>query len=210
MKKIPSVFQRNYDGDRLIRDEVVPGCEWVLDGLGLATGKWDGTACAVIGGRLFRRYDRKPDKRGNHKESPLGWIPCEESPDPNTGHWPGWMPVGDGPEDKWFREALRHATMTDPGFLDADKTYELVGPHFQSNHHAFGEDQFIAHGVEVLSEDPGTRTFESIRRMLEAAPFEGVVFWHLDGRKAKVKRKDYGLPWPLPEGVEKFLLGRKP
>ena len=44
MKKIPSLFCRNYDGDRLVRDEVVPGCEWVLRGEGRPTEKVDGTA----------------------------------------------------------------------------------------------------------------------------------------------------------------------
>ena len=32
MKKIPSLFCRNYDGDRLVRDEIVPGSEWVAAG----------------------------------------------------------------------------------------------------------------------------------------------------------------------------------
>lgn len=27
MKKIPALFQRNYSGDRLVRNEVAPGCE---------------------------------------------------------------------------------------------------------------------------------------------------------------------------------------
>jgi len=42
MKKIPSLFQRNYDGDRQVRNELVPGSEWVANGEGLATRKWDG------------------------------------------------------------------------------------------------------------------------------------------------------------------------
>jgi len=29
MRKIISLFQRNYEGDRLVRDECVPGAEWV-------------------------------------------------------------------------------------------------------------------------------------------------------------------------------------
>lgn len=40
MQKIISLFQRNYDGDHLVRDEVVPGAEWVLRGEGVATRKW--------------------------------------------------------------------------------------------------------------------------------------------------------------------------
>ena len=37
MKKIVSLFQRNYDTDRLVRDELVPGAEWVANGEGVAT-----------------------------------------------------------------------------------------------------------------------------------------------------------------------------
>ena len=44
MKKIISLFQRNYEGDRLVRDELVPGAEWVAAGEGVATRKWDGTS----------------------------------------------------------------------------------------------------------------------------------------------------------------------
>ena len=60
MRKIQSLFQRNYDGDRLVRDEVVPGSEWVADGKGRATRKWDGTCCMIRGARLYKRYEVKP------------------------------------------------------------------------------------------------------------------------------------------------------
>ena len=53
MRKIISLFQRNYDGDRLVRNEVVPGAEWVVAGEGVATRKWDGTACLVENGFVF-------------------------------------------------------------------------------------------------------------------------------------------------------------
>lgn len=52
MKKIISLFVRNYDGDRLVRDEIVPGAEWVVAGEGVATVKFpfgmswaDGAPC---------------------------------------------------------------------------------------------------------------------------------------------------------------------
>lgn len=35
MQKIISLFQRNYETDRLVRDEVVPGAEWVTKGEGI-------------------------------------------------------------------------------------------------------------------------------------------------------------------------------
>ena len=56
MKKIISLFQRNYDGDHLVRDEIVPGAEWVAAGEGVATRKRDGVCCMVRAMRLYRRY----------------------------------------------------------------------------------------------------------------------------------------------------------
>jgi hypothetical protein len=47
MRKIATLFQRNYETDRLVRDEVVPGAEWVLGGEGVATRKFDGRCCLV-------------------------------------------------------------------------------------------------------------------------------------------------------------------
>ena len=60
MKKIPTLFEREYDDSgnvRRVTDKVMPGCEWVLDGYGEATEKVDGAACAIINGALWRRYD---------------------------------------------------------------------------------------------------------------------------------------------------------
>lgn len=94
MKKIISLFQRNYETDRLVRDEVVPGAEWVLAGEGVATRKFDGACCMVRDGKLFKRYDAK-----NGKTPPPGFEPAQDA-DPVTGHLPGWLLVGDCAEDK--------------------------------------------------------------------------------------------------------------
>lgn len=59
MKKIPSLFMRNYKTDRLVRNEVVPGSEWVLNGEGEATTKFDGTAVLIKENKVYKRYDRK-------------------------------------------------------------------------------------------------------------------------------------------------------
>ena len=49
------------DGNRVkgIIDEIMPGMEWVLAGKGLATVKIDGTCCAVLDGKFYKRYDAK-------------------------------------------------------------------------------------------------------------------------------------------------------
>ena len=40
-------------------------------------------------------------------------------------------------------------------------------------------------------------TFDGLHRWLCAHPVEGLVFHHPDGRMAKIKRRDYGLSWPV-------------
>ena len=193
MKKIPSVFKRNYNGDRLVYPEVVEGCEWVLEGEGTPTVKWDGTACLVKSGLLYKRFDRKKNKKtGRVKAAPLaGWIPSEVSPDENTGHWPGWTPVGVGAEDKWYRE---------PELPKQDGTYELIGPKIQGNPHGTEEHEFRRHGDMGLGGMPG-HTFIEIRGLLSHFGIEGIVWHHPDGRMAKIKSKDFGFPWPTVKEV---------
>ena len=176
MKKIISLFQRNYDGDRFVRDEVVPGAEWVIAGEGIATRKWDGTCCMVRGGKLFKRYEVKPGKTPPSDFEPANTI------DENTGKQQGWRPVGDGPEDKYHREAF-------VGEIP-DGTYELVGPKIQANPEQFGAHVLIPHGKHAVD---APRTFSGLRDWFGAAGIEGVVWWHPDGRMVKIKAKDFGI-----------------
>lgn len=177
MKKTLSLFQRNYDGDRLVRDELVPGAEWVVAGEGVATRKLDGTCCMVRAGVLFKRYDAK-----DGKTPPSGFEPAQQ-PDSVTGHWPGWLPVGDGPEDVRHREAFTQPL--------ADGTYELCGPKVQGNPEGFESHILIRHGAEILPDAP--RSFDAIREYLQGLDIEGIVWHHPDGRMVKIKAKDFGL-----------------
>lgn len=179
MQKIVSLFQRNYDGNRLVRDEVVPGAEWVLAGEGIATEKIDGTSCLVRAGKLYKRYDAK-----NGKKPPANFEPAQD-PDPITGHWPGWVPVGDGPEDRWHREAFN------PDMVDG--TYELVGPKVQGNPYGLDKHSLYRHGETVI-ETP--RTYGELKTWFASHPIEGIVWHQSDGRMVKIKRKDFGYKWP--------------
>ncbi len=100
MKKIISLYQRNYDGDRLVRDEIVPGAEWVQAGEGVATRKYDGTCCLVQDGHLYKRYEIKAGGA-----TPYGFVPANEV-DEITGKQQGWVEVGNGSEDRYHREAV--------------------------------------------------------------------------------------------------------
>lgn len=186
MKKIPTLFKREFANHRVvgISDEITPGCEEAFLH-GQATAKFDGSCCAVINGEAYKRYDAK-----NGKKPPAGAIPCCD-PDPVTGHWPHWVKVDpDNPSDKWFAKLIlpkiQHLK---------NGTYEAVGEHFNGNPYGLEYDVLIPHGYNQF--DGVERTFDGVRAYLEKYTVEGIVFW-LDGEPVcKIKRTDFGLPWPV-------------
>jgi hypothetical protein len=185
MKKIPTIFIRDMGmGNGKITQEWHPDALWVRDGEGTASVKVDGSCCLIEGGKLFKRYDAK---RG--KTPPAGFIPAQE-PDPVTGHHPGWLEVGEGPEDKWHREGLAR-TISMGGVPDG--TYELCGPKLQGNPERLEYHELIPHGM--LPVDP-PRTYDGLRVFLDGLHREGIVWKHPDGRMAKIKRRDFGYRWP--------------
>jgi Family of unknown function (DUF5565) len=178
MQKIISLFQRNYDGDRKVRNEVTPGAEWVLAGEGIATRKFDGTCCMVRDGKLYARYDAK---RG--KTPPPDFEPAQPDPDPLTGHWPGWVLVTREPSFQWHRLAWKNDSPLPDG------TYELCGPNVQGNPEGYSILHLIRHGSRVLEDCP--RDFDGIRNYLQSNIIEGIVWHHDDGRMVKIKTKDF-------------------
>lgn len=190
MKKIPTVFMRNINGDYQVRDEVTPGCEWVLAGEGRATRKWDGTAILVRNGLLFKRHEVKEGG-----VPPDGFEPASEK-DANTGKQVGWVPVTWGKFDKYLLEATASG-------IPSDGTYELCGPKVNGNHELLASHILIPHGGEEPDEDP--RTFAAIRDFLvhadDDSTIEGIVWWHSDGRRAKIKAKDFGFKRPSEQKI---------
>jgi hypothetical protein len=190
MRKIPTLFKRGSDG-RVV-NEITPGCEWVLAGEGIATRKWDGACCMVRDGKLFKRREVKIGK-----SEPPGFELVET--DTNTSKLFGWVPVGAGPEDAYFREAFKMG-------LDCwyrpivDGTYELCGPKVQGDPERFGTRFLVPHvcgkmghvlKTSIAGDPP--REFDGLREYLEGFAIEGIVFQHPDGRMAKIKGKDYGI-----------------
>ena len=187
MRKMPCLFIREFHGrDFTITPVVTPEAQWVMDEASRVFIKRDGTACAVIGGALFKRYDAKKGKT-----PPTGAVPCTEAPDEVTGHWPHWVAVvADDPASKWHNEAWARV-----GSL-ADGTYELCGPPFSANPEGFEVSTFIKHDSEPTTIDD--LSFEGLRAFLETFSHEGVVWHHPDGiRKVKLRRDDFGFAWPL-------------
>lgn len=182
MQKIISLFKRSYTEDRLVYNEVVEGAEWVLRGEGIATRKYDGTCCMIRNGKLYKRFDAKKDKK-----APEGFEPAQD-PDPITGHWPGWILVGEGNQDQWHREGLKNFLENDNE--PQDGTYELVGPKVQGNPEGYNKHILIKHGVYKL--DISELTYEGIKNYLYNNPaMEGIVWHHQNGNMVKIKYKDF-------------------
>ena len=179
MKKIKSLFQRHYHGNRQVYNEVVPGSEWVIDGKGTATQKHDGTCCLIENGEFFKRYEVKKGKT-----PPPKFVPATDF-DPNTGKQQGWVPVGSEPEDQYHREGFEALVHKEDG------TYELCGPKVQGNPENLDRHILIRHGSVVFSHTP--RDFDGIKRWLDNYDVEGVVWHHPDGRMVKIKKSDFGL-----------------
>lgn len=178
---------RNHETDHLIRNEVTPGCEWVINGEGIATRKWDGTCCLVSARGFFKRYEVKTGKY------PPVDFEVINVPDPVTGNIIGWVPVSEyDPADKWYREAYGRMKVYFNGAIPPG-TYELVGPKINGNKDKYPEHILARHGASIHDEAP--RTFEALRRYLGENSLEGLVWHHTDGRMCKIKARDFDIKW---------------
>lgn len=203
MKKIPNLFERDWNGDKSrVLPELHKGADvaWVLAGEGVPTVKWDGSAVMVRAGVLYVRFDAK---RG--KTPPVGFEQCEE-PDPKTGHRPGWILAVD-PAARWHLDAFANSG----GAVLPDGTYEACGPQLQSNPYKLVQNVLLRHGAHNITiykhpvlDAAQTHVFLAgflrdyrfvIPEMPDAMPIEGIVWHHPDGRMVKVLASDLGLPW---------------
>lgn len=182
MKKISTLFKKDPNDLSRVINEINPENAWVFTDDGVkATRKFDGTACAIINGELYKRYDVKKGK-----SVPEGAIPCQD-PDEKTGHWPHWIKCDrNNPSDKYHFEGY------DNTFIDGDHTAELVGPKVQGNPEGFNEHKLLHHGACFLP-TVGDYSFESLKNWLSNNDVEGIVFHHPDGRMCKIRKSDFGI-----------------
>lgn len=186
MRKIPTIFERNWEArPSLVIDQPQLGCEWVFDGEGIATRKYDGQAVLVSASKLFKRRELKPGD-----DAPEGWRPV--SFDTETQKEIGWVPVDkDKPEDQYLYKAFVSAT-THQGLLE-NGTYEAVGPKIQGGLEGYLDHTLLKH--DQIEELPGVpRNYEGLKKYFtEHNEIEGVVWHHEDGHMGKIKLKDFGL-----------------
>lgn len=171
MQKIPTMFVRDESVQgHPVMDALKHECAWVGTGEGIATCKLDGTNVKVDGGQLFKR--QKPKDRDYDDAA---YVPTDRQ----------------NPSDRWLFEAFDAAA-------HEDGIYECIGPKVQRNPEKVASHRL----VRVVPYDAGLvidvpdRTFAGLRAFLAEHAIEGIVFHHPDGRFAKIKRRDFGLPWP--------------
>lgn len=107
-----------------------------------------------------------------------------------TGHRMGWVPYTSSGFEKYVDEALGD----DPQIEDwPEGTYELCGPKINNDRQGYGRHVLIRHDTaERVPELHHPTGFDHLRIALLAAPAEGIV-WHApDGRRAKLKARDFG------------------
>lgn len=181
MKKISTLFKKDPNDLGRVINEINLDNEWVFEKGVKATRKFDGTACAIINGELYKRYDVKKGKI-----APEGAIPCQEA-DEITGHHPHWIKCErEDNSNKWHFKAFDEA----PSLKDG--TYELCGPKIQGNPEGLNYHYLVEHGkhkIELKSLD-----FEYIKEFLTNTNIEGVVFHQsLTGKMCKIRKSDFGI-----------------
>lgn len=196
MKKISTLYKKDPSDLGRVINEVNPLNEWVFKS-GIPTRKFDGTAVAIINGRLYKRYDIKLFKRKRNKviyftaeqikaKTPEGAIPCQE-PDNKSGHHPHWVECDRSNKgDKYHFEAFDALDNKEDG------TYELCGEKVQGNPEKIEGHRLIKHGTEVL--DISDFSFDGLKAFLEVADIEGIVFHDSESdRMCKIRKSDFGI-----------------
>lgn len=175
MRKIPTVYLRDENDRAHVTDEVNPGCEWVVNGEGIPTRKYDGT-CVMLDddGRWWARREVKPGKA-----TPGGFM--QVNFDEATGRTMGWEPIDQSPFVKAFHTV--DEVPTTPG------TYELCGPKVQGNPERFAKHVLVKHADAEIPAHADWAPKDLVRDVAGAG-WEGIVWHHSDGRMAKLKVRD--------------------
>jgi hypothetical protein len=187
VKKIPTLFVRDWAGDR---SRVLPEWNVSLPVGAYPTAKLDGTSVLVAPSDSDHAYWARREIKKD------GTLPADfllAGVDDETGKTVGWVPITGDPEWKWHNHAIDNTAFDVP----SAGTYEAVGPHFQGNPHNCLVDSLMRHGTVPLPEF--ALNFESVRTILANIPYEGIVWWFEGEPLAKIKRRDFGLAWPIPK-----------
>ncbi|HEX6685491.1 MAG TPA: hypothetical protein VF062_22080 [Candidatus Limnocylindrales bacterium] len=183
MEKIPTLFER--DEHFHVVDRPRAECSWVFEGQGVGTEKLDGTnvRLTVRSGHLVRVEKRRNPSKVQKQQGIID----------------GWYVDADefSSQDKWVFVAARATDIS--GWPDGEHPCEALGPSIQGNPLGLPDATCVPFNMTIPTYDDIPRSFDGLRDYLAEldsryAPghfAEGIVFHHTDGRRAKIKRKDF-------------------
>jgi len=211
MEKISTIFERDAKTHGVV-DVWKPECIWVRDGMGDAVEKVDGTNVRVTvrAGYLVRLEKRRnPSLLQKHKGIKDPWYVDADENDPGDKYiWeaalafmstslrllPGEMPDGEHPCEAFGKNIQGNPLMVDVNTLfpfslalfRARATYQAAFPRTFA-----GLWKWMRSGSDMNSINPGHVAEGLMSRISPGCAAEGLVFYHPDGRMAKIKRKDF-------------------
>lgn len=197
MNKIPTIFDRDWDGDRAVVPRWAPEFAALVRSLdeddlvaesAVATEKLDGTniRITVRAGTCVRVEKRRnPSKQQKRDGISEPWYVDASA---------------DDPADRFIFEAVANAVLLDAP--DGEWPAEAIGPKIQGNPLALDHHEVVLFSLgraPILRDVP--TDFDELREWLPSqrsalnpdVPIEGVVWHWPDGRMAKIKTADFKL-----------------
>lgn len=188
MNKIPTLYVRDPKTFR-VTEEVHPDCKWVFEEWHdvLVTEKLDGTNIRVVvrNGEAVHVQKRRNPSRQQKKDGIINsWYVSAYKDQPEDRHI--FRAVGDTdfsnlPDEEYRCEAIGPSIQGNPLGLKTPRCVILDPEHLPEY------NKNIRGNVRLDKES--IRNLESV--YFPGHPAEGIVFWHRDGRMAKIKRSDF-------------------
>lgn len=187
VRKMPALFVIDREKHETTQ-EINKSAAWIFEEEAKPTYKRDGTSITVDeNGKVWARRSVKKGKK-----APENYIEAEV--DPITGHSFGLEPI----EQSSFKKFYDEAEGNFDGALEAG-TYELCGPKVQ-NAEGLSDHRLLRHGEDIAEEIPDMRNvskeeafnmLKDIFKDYQERGIEGVVWWGKDGKRAKLRVKDF-------------------
>ncbi len=186
MRKIKTIFDRNWDTDKKVKNQYIEGFNPDVLLNAVATEKLDGmnVRATVRSGECVRLEKRRnPDKIQKHKGIEEPWYKDADEY---------------SPEDKWLFDALKNTDLTN--LPDGEWSGEAIGTNIQGNPLNLENNRimfFTLNQAPIFENVPST--YEELKEWLpqqkskygKDCKIEGIV-WHLsNGDMYKIKVKDF-------------------
>lgn len=187
MNKIPTIFERDWEGNRGVINKRNVNPMIFTDAI--ATEKLDGTNVRLtVRNHILVRLEkrRNPDKIQKQKGIEEPWYKDADEY---------------GPEDKWLWDAVKNTDLSK--VEDGEWSGEAVGPNIQGNPLNLDTNRVVLFSLEdvvlSLKHSLVPTIFDELKEWLpkqksvygKDCGIEGIVWHNLNGSMAKIKTKDF-------------------